>query len=120
MIVFQAIEGGESKVAESSEDAKEVVDKLMSKENSKDVVAAACREVGSIKTDEFEMRFNPDVLQPLVKHANADVSEKVTDPLRKSKLTTVVVAERRFHDASEPGERSGRVSCGHSNPIVCE
>ena len=74
LLLFQAGEAGEEKELESSGDSKQLVDKLMTKENNKEVIAAACREVGSLKTDEFEVRFNPDVLQPNVRHANADVS----------------------------------------------
>lgn len=53
---------------------KSFVDSLMTKENSKEVVRTACRLVGSLSEEEFEVRFNTDVFQPHVRHAQPEVS----------------------------------------------
>ena len=35
-------------------------------DNSREIVQSACRSIGSVKDNEFDVRFNPDVFQPHV------------------------------------------------------
>lgn len=39
-------------------------------ESTKDVVRKAAQAVGSLKETEFDVRFNPDVFSPGVRHVN--------------------------------------------------
>ena len=39
---------------------------LSVEDNSREIVQSACRSVGSVKDNEFDVRFNPDVFQPHV------------------------------------------------------
>ena len=35
-------------------------------DNSREIIQSACRSIGSIKDNEFDVRFNPDLFQPHV------------------------------------------------------
>jgi len=35
-------------------------------DNSREIIQSACRSIGSVKDNEFDVRFNPDVFQPHV------------------------------------------------------
>jgi protein TIF31 len=41
-------------------------------ESTREIVRKAALAVGSLKETEFDIRFNPDVYSPGVKHTNAD------------------------------------------------
>lgn len=40
--------------------------KILVEENSREIIQSACRSIGSIKPNEFDVRFNPDLFQPFV------------------------------------------------------
>lgn len=44
-------------------------------ESTKEIVKKAALAVGSLKETEFDVRFNPDVFSPGVKHADLDGSQ---------------------------------------------
>ena len=44
-------------------------------ESTKDIVRKASQAVGSLKETEFDIRFNPDVFSPGVRHAPSDADE---------------------------------------------
>lgn len=52
------------KLVESMSDEKQAAD-------SKDVVKRACAAVGSLKESEFDIRFNPDVFSPGIRHIDS-------------------------------------------------
>ena len=35
-------------------------------DNSREIIQSACRSIGSVKDNEFDVRFNPDLFQPHV------------------------------------------------------
>jgi hypothetical protein len=35
-------------------------------DNSREIIQSACRSIGSVKDNEFDVRFNPDIFQPHV------------------------------------------------------
>ena len=39
---------------------------LLVEDNSREIIQSACRSIGSVKDNEFDVRFNPDLFQPLV------------------------------------------------------
>lgn len=56
-----------------SDEAKKLVELLISndeKNESKEVVKRACEAVGSLKEYEFDIRFNPDVYSPGIRHVD--------------------------------------------------
>ena len=57
----------------NEEEFKKMADSLMAEDHSKELVKAACEAVGSLSDTEFEIRFNPDVYQPHVRHAEPEV-----------------------------------------------
>ncbi|XP_077511664.1 clustered mitochondria protein homolog isoform X2 [Amblyomma americanum] len=56
-------------------------------ETQKDVVAKAARGVGSLKDTEFDIRFNPDVFSPGVKHAGDE------EQLKKQRRLVIEAAD---------------------------
>ncbi|XP_050531862.1 clustered mitochondria protein homolog [Daktulosphaira vitifoliae] len=56
--------------------------------NTKEVVKKAAQKVGSLKDSEFDIRFNPDVFSPCVKHSNPD-----SDQFKLEKKLVVDAAE---------------------------
>ncbi|XP_058055311.1 clustered mitochondria protein homolog [Anopheles bellator] len=74
-----------------TEDAKALVESLISSEEkneSKEVVKRACEAVGSLKEYEFDIRFNPDVYSPGIRHVEAE-----NGGLRKQKQLVKDAAE---------------------------
>jgi len=49
----------------SVEEAKRIANDI-TEDNSREIVQSACRSIGSVKDNEFDVRFNPDVFQPHV------------------------------------------------------
>lgn len=41
-------------------------DVLLVEDNSREIIQSACRAIGSVKDNEFDVRFNPDLFQPYV------------------------------------------------------
>lgn len=39
---------------------------VLVEDNSREIIQSACRSIGSIKDNEFDVRFNPDLFQPHV------------------------------------------------------
>jgi len=39
---------------------------LLVEDNSREIIQSACRSIGSVKDNEFDVRFNPDLFQPHV------------------------------------------------------
>ncbi|XP_059609117.1 clustered mitochondria protein homolog isoform X2 [Phlebotomus argentipes] len=58
--------------------------------DSRDVVKRACAAVGSLKETEFDIRFNPDVFSPGIKHVDAT---EAANSLRKQKQLVKDAAE---------------------------
>ncbi|CAF1346965.1 unnamed protein product, partial [Adineta steineri] len=48
------------------EEAKRIVNEISVEDNSREIIQSACRSIGSVKDNEFDVRFNPDVFQPHV------------------------------------------------------
>lgn len=73
-------EGQVEKTSEEleAEEAKKLVENITGgekkelEESTKEIVAKAARAVGSLKDHEFDIRFNPDVFSPGVRHADAE------------------------------------------------
>lgn len=65
----------EEKEKIDTEEAKKLVESLSESEkqaaDSKDVVKRACAAVGSLKETEFDIRFNPDVFSPGIRHIDS-------------------------------------------------
>uniref|UniRef100_A0A182N3Y6 Clustered mitochondria protein homolog n=1 Tax=Anopheles dirus TaxID=7168 RepID=A0A182N3Y6_9DIPT len=58
-----------------SDEAKKLVESLITsdqKNESREVVKRACEAVGSLKEYEFDIRFNPDVYSPGIRHVEND------------------------------------------------
>ena len=47
---------------------------VVDEESGKEIIQKAAKSVNSLKEDAFDITFNPDVFQPIVKHGNTDVS----------------------------------------------
>ncbi|XP_055626056.1 clustered mitochondria protein homolog isoform X2 [Toxorhynchites rutilus septentrionalis] len=64
-----------------TEEAKKLMESLLSsdeKNESKEVMKRACEAVGSLKEYEFDIRFNPDVYSPGIKHVeNPDAANSI-------------------------------------------
>ena len=60
------------KIVESLTDSITSGEKKDIEESTKDIVKKAAQAVGSLKDTEFDIRFNPDVFSPGVKHKDAD------------------------------------------------
>jgi hypothetical protein len=39
---------------------------ILVEDNSREIIQSACRSIGSVKDNEFDVRFNPDLFQPHV------------------------------------------------------
>ncbi|XP_041781499.1 clustered mitochondria protein homolog [Anopheles merus] len=77
-----------------SEDAKKLVESLISsdqKNESMEVVKRACEAVGSLKEYEFNIRFNPDVYSPGIRHV--DEEPNAAGSLRRQKQLVKDAAE---------------------------
>ncbi|CAF3862709.1 unnamed protein product, partial [Rotaria sordida] len=48
------------------EEAKRIVNEISVEDNSREIIQSACRSIGSVKDNEFDVRFNPDLFQPYV------------------------------------------------------
>ncbi|CAF4744583.1 unnamed protein product, partial [Rotaria sp. Silwood2] len=48
------------------EEAKRIVNEISVEDNSREIIQSACRSIGSVKDNEFDVRFNPDLFQPNV------------------------------------------------------
>ncbi|CAM4854056.1 unnamed protein product [Rotaria socialis] len=48
------------------EEAKRIVNEISVEDNSREIIQSACRSIGSVKDNEFDIRFNPDLFQPYV------------------------------------------------------
>ncbi|CAF3343891.1 unnamed protein product [Rotaria sp. Silwood1] len=48
------------------EEAKRIVNEISVEDNSREIIQSACRSIGSVKDNEFDVRFNPDLFQPHV------------------------------------------------------
>lgn len=57
-------------------------------ESTKNIVKTACAAVGSLKESEFDIRFNPDVYSPGIRH-----SEEKDPPLSKQRQLVKDAAE---------------------------
>lgn len=51
---------------------------ILVEDNSREIIQSACRSIGSVKDNEFDVRFNPDVFQPHVT-LNQTVRKKKTN-----------------------------------------
>ena len=70
-----ALTGSDAVNSVDQDEAKQLVDKLMTRDT--DIVTQSCRHVGSLRDDEFEVRFNTDVFQPHVRHHEPEVRQRV-------------------------------------------
>ncbi|XP_065079467.1 clustered mitochondria protein homolog [Ochlerotatus camptorhynchus] len=76
-----------------TEEAKKLMESLLSsdeKNESKEVVKRACEAVGSLKEYEFDIRFNPDVYSPGIKHVE---NPNAANSLKKQKQLVKDAAE---------------------------
>lgn len=76
-----------------TEEAKKLMESLLSsdeKNESKEVVKRACEAVGSLKEYEFDIRFNPDVYSPGIKHVD---NQSAANSLKKQKQLVKDAAE---------------------------
>ncbi|XP_055533607.1 clustered mitochondria protein homolog [Wyeomyia smithii] len=76
-----------------TEEAKKLMESLLSsdeKNESKEVVKRACEAVGSLKEYEFDIRFNPDVYSPGIKHVD---DSNAANSLKKQKQLVKDAAE---------------------------
>ncbi|XP_053685063.1 clustered mitochondria protein homolog [Sabethes cyaneus] len=76
-----------------TEEAKKLMESLLSsdeKNESKEVVKRACEAVGSLKEYEFDIRFNPDVYSPGIKHVD---DPNAANSLKKQKQLVKDAAE---------------------------
>ncbi|UJR33486.1 hypothetical protein I4U23_020931 [Adineta vaga] len=48
------------------EEVKRIVNDIAVEDNSREIIQSACRSIGSMKDNEFDVRFNPDLFQPHV------------------------------------------------------
>ncbi|CAF1058898.1 unnamed protein product, partial [Didymodactylos carnosus] len=48
------------------EKAKRIVNEISVEDNSREIILSACRSIGSVKENEFDVRFNSDLFQPHV------------------------------------------------------
>ncbi|CAF3393139.1 unnamed protein product [Rotaria socialis] len=48
------------------EEVKRIVNEISVEDNSREIIQSACRAIGSVKDNEFDVRFNPDLFQPHV------------------------------------------------------
>lgn len=72
-----------------TEDAKKLVESLSDEKqaaDSKDVVKRACIAVGSLKETEFDIRFNPDVFSPGIRHIDTATAEDQCSMKNQKKL----------------------------------
>ena len=60
------------KIVESLTDSITSGEKKDLEDSTKDIVKKAAHAVGSLKDTEFDIRFNPDVFSPGVKHKDQD------------------------------------------------
>ncbi|CAF3605331.1 unnamed protein product [Rotaria sp. Silwood1] len=60
------------------EEAKRIVNEISVEDNSREIIQSACRSIGSVKDNEFDVRFNPDLFQPHVT-LNQTSDETVAD-----------------------------------------
>uniref|UniRef100_A0A4Y0BKA2 Clustered mitochondria protein homolog n=1 Tax=Anopheles funestus TaxID=62324 RepID=A0A4Y0BKA2_ANOFN len=77
-----------------SDDAKKLVESLISCDQmneSKEVVKRVCEAVGSLKEYEFDIRFNPDVYSPGIRHVDGDANAACS--LRRQKQLVKDAAE---------------------------
>lgn len=76
-----------------TEEAKKLMESLLSSEEkneSREVVKRACEAVGSLKDFEFDIRFNPDVYSPGIKHVD---DPNAANSLKKQKQLVKDAAE---------------------------
>ncbi|XP_058457838.1 clustered mitochondria protein homolog [Malaya genurostris] len=76
-----------------TEEAKKLMETLLSsdeKNESKEVVKRACEAVGSLKEYEFDIRYNPDVYSPGIKHVD---NPDAANSLKKQKQLVKDAAE---------------------------
>lgn len=76
-----------------TEEAKKLVESLLSSEEkneSKEMVRRACEAVGSLKEFEFDIRFNPDVFSPGIRHVD---EPNAPNSLKKQKQLVMDAAE---------------------------
>ncbi|XP_058837912.1 clustered mitochondria protein homolog [Topomyia yanbarensis] len=76
-----------------TEEAKKLMETLLSsdeKNESKEVVKRACEAVGSLKEYEFDIRYNPDVYSPGIKHVD---NPSAANSLKKQKQLVKDAAE---------------------------
>ncbi|XP_058118642.1 clustered mitochondria protein homolog [Anopheles ziemanni] len=76
-----------------SDEAKKLVESLISSEEkneSKELLKRACEAVGSLKEYEFDVRFNPDVYSPGIRHVDEPAG---ANSLRKQKQLVKDAAE---------------------------
>ncbi|KAG5682061.1 hypothetical protein PVAND_011446 [Polypedilum vanderplanki] len=61
----------------NTEEARKIVEAISDEKqnavDSKNVVRKACQAVGSLKETEFDIRFNPDVFSPGIRHAESEL-----------------------------------------------
>uniref|UniRef100_A0A8D8TJC4 Clustered mitochondria protein homolog n=1 Tax=Cacopsylla melanoneura TaxID=428564 RepID=A0A8D8TJC4_9HEMI len=85
-------EVGDEEDEMEADEAKKIVENLTGgekkelEESTKEIVAKAARSVGSLKDCEFDIRFNPDVFSPGVKHGDSE-------QLRRQRQLVVDAAE---------------------------
>ncbi|CAF3555097.1 unnamed protein product [Adineta steineri] len=60
------------------EEVKRIVNEISVEDNSREIIQSACRSIGSVKDNEFDVRFNPDLFQPHVT-LNQTASETAAD-----------------------------------------
>ncbi|CAF4466700.1 unnamed protein product, partial [Rotaria sp. Silwood2] len=69
------------------EEAKRIVNEISVEDNSREIIQSACRSIGSVKDNEFDVRFNPDLFQPHVT-LNQTVSDETLADIKLIKEAT--------------------------------
>lgn len=63
----------------NTEEARKIVEAMSDEKqnavDSKNIVRKACEAVGSLKETEFDIRFNPDVFSPGIRHAEGEINK---------------------------------------------
>ncbi len=67
---------------------------LLVEDNSREIIQSACRSIGSVKDNEFDVRFNPDLFQPHVT-LNQTVLEKFFEICFFNKTICIILSLRK-------------------------
>jgi hypothetical protein len=63
-------------------------------DNSREIIQSACRSIGSVKDNEFDVRFNPDLFQP---HVTLEQSVETAVDNVSCRSLSIVVSSRVKH-----------------------